>query len=118
MDSEISRLRADALRLAQGKPPTQVRYPDAFRQDAISLGRQRLAQGWSVTRAALELGVSAPTLTKWLRPPAAAPTLRPVTVASEPLLPAGAGPVLITPNGVRVTGLDRDTLVAVLQALG
>ena len=27
-------------------------------------------------------------------------------------------PVLITPKGVRVRGLDRDTLVAVLQALG
>jgi len=26
--------------------------------------------------------------------------------------------VLITPNGVRVKGLDGDTLVAVLQALG
>jgi hypothetical protein len=118
MDTEISRLRADALRLAQDTPPTRVRYPDAFRQEAITLVRPRLAQGWSMTRAAHELGVSAPTLTKWLRPPAAAPTLRPVTVAPEPRPPAGAGPVLITPNGVRVAGLDRDTLLAVLQALG
>jgi hypothetical protein len=32
--------------------------------------------------------------------------------------PVGPGPVLTTPNGVRVTGLHGDALVAVLQALG
>jgi hypothetical protein len=31
---------------------------------------------------------------------------------------AGAGPVVITPQGLRVEGLDREGLVAVLRALG
>jgi hypothetical protein len=71
-----------------------------------------------VARLARALGVSEPTLTKWLRPPAR-PRLRPVTVAlPTPEQAAGAAGVLITPNGVRVHGLERDTLVAVLRALG
>jgi hypothetical protein len=79
----------------------------------------RLGQGGSVARLARDLDVSEPTLTKWLRPPAL-PVLRPVAVTPAPA-PGRAGvarPVLITPKGVRVKGLDRDTLVAVLQALG
>jgi hypothetical protein len=71
-----------------------------------------------VARLALALGVSAPTLTKWLRPPAR-PVLRPVAITNPPLPveTVVSGPVLITSAGVRVEGLDRDTLVAVLQAL-
>ncbi len=68
---------------------------------------------------ARELGVSEPTLTKWLCPPPR-PVLRPVTVTPVPG-PERCGvanPVLITPHGMRVKGLDRDTLVAVLRALG
>jgi hypothetical protein len=40
------------------------------------------------------------------------------TPAPPPVPRAVANAMLITPHGVRVTGLDRDTLVAVLQALG
>ena len=119
MDEEIRRLRAETQRLARGKPPSQVRYPDAFRRGAVALARRCQGQGGSVARLARELGVSEPTLTKWLRP-RTLPALRPVAVTPVPESErgAGAGPRLITPNGVRVEGLDRDTLVAVLQALG
>jgi transposase-like protein len=119
MDEGIRRLRAEAQRLAQGKPPRQVRYPDAFRRAAVARAWRHLRQGGSVAHLARELGVSEPTLTKWLRP-TARPRLRPVTVTPAPTLEPrpGASPVLITPKGVRVVDLDRDTLVAVLQALG
>jgi transposase-like protein len=115
MNDEIRRLRVEARRLAHGKFPSQVRYPDTFRRAAVALVRQRVGQGASVAQLARRLGVSEPTLTKWLRP-----ALRPVAVTVPPGLepPAGAAPVLITPTGVQVTGLDRATLVAVLQALG
>lgn len=119
MDEEIRCLRAEARRLARGKHPSQVRYPDKFRRAALALARVRQGQDGSVARLARELSVSEPTLTKWLRPPAL-PVLRPVAVTPAPT-PGRAGvtsPVLITPKGVRVRGLDRDTLVAVLQALG
>jgi hypothetical protein len=119
MDDEIRRLRAEVQRLSQGRPRSQVRYPDAFRRAALALARRYLGQGGPVARLARELGVSEPTLTKWLRPPAR-PMLRPVAIAIAPASPPSTRtrPVLITPKGVRVKGLDRDTLVAVLQALG
>jgi len=119
MDEEIRRLRAEVQRLAHGKVRSQVRYPVVFRRAAIALARTRLGRGGSVARLAHALGVSVPTLTKWLRPPAL-PVLRPVavTVAPAPDRQAVTRPVLITPRGLRVEGLDRDMLVAVLQALG
>jgi hypothetical protein len=119
MDDEIRRLRGEAQRLAHGKVPSQVRYPDTFRRAAVALARTRRGQGASIARVAQEIGVSVPTLTKWL-PSTSPPVLRPVAVtATLPAARSGSGkPVLITPNGIRVKGLDRDTLVAVLQTLG
>jgi len=119
MEEEIRRLRSEARRLARGKHPSQVRYPDRFRRATLALARMRLGPDGSVARLARDLGVSEPTLTKWLRPPAR-PVLRPVAVtpAPGPESRVGVGAVLLTPQGVRVEGLDRDTLVAVLQALG
>ena len=120
MDDKIRRLREEARRLAQGKPhPSLVRYPDRFRRAAVTLARRRLGQGGSMARVARALGVSEPTLAKWLHAPAP-PVLRPVAVSLTPgpESPAGGRPVLITPNGVRVEGLERDLLIGVLQALG
>ena len=118
MDEEIRRLRTEAQRLARGKPPSQVRYPDAYRRAAVAVARRRPERGGSVAHLARALGVSEPTLTKWLRPPAP-PVLRPVTVAAPtPERSAVARPVLVTPHGVRVEGLDRDGLIIVLRALG
>src|SRR5262245_37454983 len=118
MEDAVRRLRADAQRLTQGKPRSQVRYPEAFRRAAVALARGRRGHGGSVARLARDIGVSEPTLTKWLRP-VPMPALRPVavTVTSPPAAAAGARPVLITPSGVRVEGLDRDALIAVLRAL-
>lgn len=119
MEAEMRRLRAEARRLGRDKYPSQVRYPDRFRRAAVALARMRQGQEGSVARLARDLGVSEPTLTKWLRPPTPC-GLRPVAVTPVPTPPSrvGVSPVLITPQGVRVEGLDRDTLVAVLQALG
>jgi hypothetical protein len=57
-------------------------------------------------------------LTKWLRPGTSA-GLRPVAVvaAPPPAATGVSGAVLLTPQGLRVEGLDRDTLIAVLRAL-
>jgi hypothetical protein len=118
MDEEIRRLRAEAQRLARGKPPSQVRYPDAYRRAAVAVARRRRERGGTVAHLARALGVSEPTLTKWLRPPVR-PVLRPVAVAAAPTPERSAGaPVLVTAHGVRVEGLDRDGLIVVLRALG
>jgi transposase-like protein len=120
MDEAMRQLRAEARRLAQGKPPSQVRYPEEFRRAAVRLAGRGQQHGRSVARLARAIGVSEPAQTKWLRPPAGA-GLRPVAVpAALPAEAAAAVPsaVLITRQGLRVEGLDRDTLIAILRALG
>jgi hypothetical protein len=69
-------------------------------------------------RLARVLGVSAPTLTTWLRAPSRG-ALRPVTIAPDamPALSPPARPVLVTPHGLRVEGLDVAGVVIVLRAL-
>ena len=66
-------------------------------------------------RVAGALGLPARSLTRWFQQ-SAPPVLRPVTVRPDP--PPAAGPVLITPQGLRIEGLDLDTLIAVLRLLG
>ena len=117
MDDAIRRLHAEARRHAHGKPATGIRYPAPFRAAVVALVRTELGHGVTFGSLAGALGLPRWSLARWLRqsPPA---VLRPVTVASDPgaaLRPLG--PVLITPQGLRVEGLDRDTLIAVLRAL-
>ena len=76
MDEATRRLRANAQRLGQGKPRSQVRYPEAFRRATVTLARRRQEQSGSLRRLAQDIGVSEPTLAKWLRP-APVPGLRP-----------------------------------------
>jgi hypothetical protein len=118
MDIAIRRLRSAAQQLAHGKVPRAIRYPAPFRAAAVQVARAHREQGRAVADLAHDLGLTAPTLSRWLEGPAA-PQLRPVTIA--PAAPgeeiASARPVLITPQGVRVEGLDRAALIAVLRAL-
>jgi hypothetical protein len=119
MDETIQKLRAEARRLTRGKVPRAVRYPAAFRAAAVALIRSRCRRGLSRRRVAQELGLQTQSLTRWLQEPVR-PVLRPVAVRVEPegAGRAGASPVLITPQGVRVEGLDPEGLIAVLRALG
>ena len=121
MDDRIRRLRTEAHRLARGRVPRAVRYPAAFRAAAVALAGPRLARGGSIARVARDLGLPTQSLGRWLRLPPASPgaALRPVALTPERELapPPAAGLVLLTAQGHRVEGLDRDGLLAVLRAL-
>jgi hypothetical protein len=120
MDDRIRQLRAEAHQLARGRVPRAVRYPAAFRAAALALARPRLGRGVAMARVARDLGLATQCLGRWLhRPPTARAPLRPVTVipAPEAGSRASASLVLLTPQGHRVEGLDRDGLIAVLRAL-
>lgn len=125
MNDPIRRLRSDAQHHTHGKVPTAVRYPATFQTAAVALARPRLSRGLSIARVARELGLPSQALGRWLRRPPAAPGLRPrgvirpVAVVPAAAVESGppAGPVLLTPHGLRVEGLDRDGLIAVLRAL-
>lgn len=115
MNEAIHQLRSEARQLTRGKVPTAIRYPAPFRAAAATLTRTQLDQGTSVHRMAGALGLPARTLTRWLQQ-SAPPVLRPVTVRPDP--PPATGPVLVTPQGLRIERLDLDTLIAVLRLLG
>jgi len=119
MNEAIRQLRSEARRLTHGEVPKAIRYPIAFRAAVAAVTRTQLDQGASMHRVAGALGLPARSLLRWLEQ-SGPPVLRPVTVRSEaaPPAPPAAGPVLVTPQGVRVEGLDRDTLIAVLRILG
>jgi transposase-like protein len=117
MEDRIRRLRSDAHQLTRGKVPRAIRYPAAFRAAAVALANPRLERGGSIARVARDLGLPIQSLGRWLRLPPAAP-LRPVAIPPEPTVaPTRAGLVLLTPQGHRVEGLDRDGLIAILRAL-
>ena len=84
----------------------------------MKVARARVDQGGALGDLAEKVGVALPTLQRWLERPAA-PRLRPVTLEPAPGLGVRdpARPVLITPQGVRVEGLDGATLIAILRAL-
>ena len=119
MNEAIRRLRSEARQVTRGKVPTAIRYPTPFRAAVAAVTRTQVEQGASMHRVAGALGLPARSLTRWLQQ-SAPPVLRPVTVRPDPVAaaPPAAGLVLLTPQGVRVEGLDRDTLIAVLRMLG
>jgi transposase-like protein len=119
MDNRVRRLRTEAQQLARSKVPRAIRYPAAFRAAAVALAGPRLERGGSIARVARDLGLPVQSLGRWVRPSMPAPPLRPVAVTPEREAaprPA-AGLVLLTAQGHRVEGLDRDELIAVLCAL-
>ena len=116
MNDALQTLRAEARQLARGNVPHAIRYPARFRAAAVRLARGQLRRGVPVGRIAEGLGVTTPTLTRWLQRRQGA-ALRPVAVMAAPAAP-GSTLVLVTPQGVRVEGLDREGLVVVLRALG
>jgi hypothetical protein len=119
MDADARRLRATIARLQHGQARTAVRYPANIRRQVTAIARRRQRQGADVNAIARDVGVAPWTLALWLRRSASA-RLRAVDVVPDSRPGAGGGgsaPVLITPRGFRIEGLDQDGLIAVLRAL-
>jgi hypothetical protein len=90
----------------------------------VRRARQLLAQpGTTVSAAAERLGLNPGTLYGWLRQPevgaflpVAVVTEPPGLIATDPVAPA-CHPVLVSPGGYRVEGLDVDGLTELLRRL-
>ena len=113
MDAEVRRFRQDTALHLGHRTGTAIRYTPALRRRAMVIARKRQDAGVAVSAVARELGVRPQALRLWLQTPAR-PRLRRVAIAT---VAAVDRPVLITPQGFRVEGLDAATLVAVLRAL-
>ena len=117
MSERVRRLRGEAKRFTNGTSPTATRYSAEFRDEVLSLARERGALGMPVARIAAELGVRSQTLTLWLR---SAPKrhLRRVKVAPEIATLAPAAPAFaVSVGAMRVEGLDLESLVRLVRAL-
>lgn len=108
------------LRKKHGLGGRGQRYPEMLRRLAVEYGRWTLGVGRSVEEAAKALGVSPPTLTRWLdQAPTSpvSPAMREVTVVDE-TIPQPAGELVVwTPDGFRIEGVERAELAAVLSVL-
>jgi transposase-like protein len=119
MEDRIAKLKTRVRALHKGRVASQARYPEDLREEIAVVTRTVQAVGRSVYSLAREIGVSAPTLIEWARQPTRRPW-RPVTVTAPPAAPEAApqvSPVLVTPHGVRVEGLDVASIVTVLRSL-
>ena len=116
--SEAGEIRSCLRRVRRGREARGVRYPVEIRQDVVRFILDREAEGQSRAAAAAVLGLKYQTVRRWLR---ATVRLRPVAVVGGPAAATEASvpaPVLITPSGVRVEGLDIETLTRLVRAIG
>jgi hypothetical protein len=109
---------ADLRRLLHQHRPRRARdgYPAAVRRRVAEVARGLVADGWTTHRVAGRLGLAATTLARWLGDDDSdRAAFVPVVVRAE--APAALRPVLVTPGGYRVEGLDVEQLAALLPRL-
>lgn len=107
-----------------GRPGRGARYPEELRSEAVALALEAVGRGEPLGTVALELGVGAMTLSRWLEA-APATEWRAVEVVEERVPAAGSisvpgspGLVLITSRGHRLEGLSLEEAARLLEALG
>ena len=117
MDDRVRQLQLRIRALHRGQPANRIRYPQELRAEIVAVAGAGHAAGRSINSLARALGVSGPTLTTWLRRPSRG-QLRRVAVAPNSMIAMSApvSPVLVTPHGFRVEGLDLAGLVTVLRS--
>ena len=112
-------IRRRVRAVARGKIPAQRRYPAELKALAVDHARQAQATGRNLAAVAKELGLSDQTLRTWIEAEHGG-GLRPVVIQPDPEEPppitAGV-PVLVTPEGFRVEGLDLAQLTSLLRTL-
>lgn len=94
-------------------------YPKTLRERVVAYTRRATAVGRSRADVADALGLSLATLTRWASPAVpAAPTFRPVVVATEPARAVATGGVaVVLPGGVRVEGLSVEQAAELCRRL-
>jgi transposase-like protein len=119
MDREAREFRHDAAGHIGDRTGTAIRYTPILRRRAVGIARRRCRAGVAVAAIARDLGLRPEALRLWLQEPRTRPRLRRVAVAAMPpstTLVTGLS-VLVTPQGVRVDGLDLAAVVTLLRGL-
>jgi hypothetical protein len=113
MDDAVQRFRRHADRELGDRQGAARRYSDGLRQQAVAYWRAREPAGDGVRAVATALGVAPVSLRRWAQDP----RFRPVRVLTE----AAPGPtrlvVVIDATGVRVEGVDVETVAQLIAGL-
>ena len=109
--------RRPSRRFENREHPTATRYPVAFREEAVTLARERQALGAPVSQTAVALGLRSQKLRLWLR---AAPKrrLRRVSLAPEVAVIAPEPRPLtlaVSVAAVKIDGPDLESVVRLVR---
>jgi transposase-like protein len=119
MNSDARTFRQAAAQHLGNRTGTAIRYSPALRGQAVAFAQRRGRSGIPVAAMARELGLRPRVLRLWLQEPRTKPRLRRVALEAAPAAsaPSPGPPVLVTPHGFRVEGLDVTSLVTLLRGL-
>jgi transposase len=119
MEKRAEEFRAAVRKQAGGGPRNW--YTTTLRAQAVRYWEARKEQGASLAQAAQELGIAAKSLRQWSTSASEAPEgFRPVEVVQDEASPARATTALVVhgPGGLRIEGLDVESLALLLRRLG
>jgi hypothetical protein len=118
--TDCAALKQEIERLGPRSPSR--RFPTELKARVARWVRGELARGVGTKVVAEQIGIPWETLSRWLgrrtEPHATVPKVRPVRLVANALTVGQKGPVLKSPGGFIVEGLDVPTLVEVLRQLG
>jgi len=109
--SEAEKLRREI----GGRRTRRGPLPTAVRERGKAYARGRAAAGATAAEIASELGVAEKTAVRWIRPDVSAALLRVRVVDGARPRATETGPIVITPSGLRVEGLDLDAVCTLVM---
>ena len=119
-DQEADHIRVRVQEVIRGAKPGRCRYPQDLREAVVFYAWRRRSEGAKITVICRELGLHYKTLQKWLQ--LKQERFLPVKVKNaigQPRSVSMSGsPVLTTPRGYRVDGLQVEELLFLLHHLG
>ena len=120
MEARVRRFRRQVRLENRGRSGIRRRYSRSLRAEAVAYLRERVQGGASAETVASELGVSGWSLSRWRRglSPEKNSTLQLVEVVAD-CAEEGTKPLvtLVTPDGYRIEGLERDDVGRMLESL-
>ena len=122
MKSRITQFRSQVASHFGGRPGPGARYPEGLRALAVEVACLGVGRGKALGSVAVDLGVGAGTLRRWLESSSGGSSpLRAVEVVEDEGVEVtdvrGGGLVLVTSSGHRVEGLALGEVALLLESL-
>ncbi len=118
MEKMAEEFRAAVRKQAGGGP--RNRYTATLRAQAARYGEARQKQGKSLKQAAQELGIAGKSLRHWSTSTSEVPEFHPVEVVQDEAARGRATTALVVhgPGGLRIEGMDVESLALLMRRLG